>query len=72
MQQCLKLLKKLNVQDNTIEEIQEGINQLGINQMKEVHKILEQRLYLDKKSKDEDKIVNMLLNIIEYSYLNKQ
>jgi hypothetical protein len=45
--------------------------------MKEIHKRLEDRLYLDRNPNDdrgsvgEDKIRNMLLNPIEFSYLNK-
>ena len=45
------------------------------NNREEVKRIMKERLDLDKIKEGErrqvDKIVNMLLNIIEYSYLNK-
>lgn len=74
VQQCLKLLKKVDAQPEQLDDVQYRISSLGKNSSKEIFKKLEDRLYLDRnpldKSGGEDKIRNMLLNMIEFSYLS--
>ena len=75
MQQCIKLLKKINPKSAVIEELTLKQSGLSTRGDEEAFRLLENRLELDKikdgERRGEDKIVNMLLNAIEYSYLNQ-
>jgi hypothetical protein len=75
MQQCMKLLKKLNPKSKMLEELNKRMLEMIKLNKEEVNKKIKERLELDKCREGErssnDKITNMLLNLIEYSYLNK-
>ncbi len=75
MQQCIKLLKKLNPDSIKIEELNKRMLDMIKQNKEEVNRKMAERLELDKpregERNSEDKISNMLLNLIEYSYLNK-
>ena len=71
IEQCIKLLKKINANHEMIHTLQGKIDNLRANYEKEMQeRDQEERIDLNKHS--DDIIKNMLLNPILYSFLKKQ